>query len=57
MALVSLGSNSIGEKNPAQNAAKNPAENPAKNPADSTEKKGPFQYCFSHPDSINQKGL
>ena len=44
-------------KNPAGNPAGNPAENPAENPADSTKKEGPFQYCLSHPDSIDQKGL
>ena len=40
------------EKNPH----KNPAKNPAVNPAESTKKEGPFQYCLSHPDSIDQKG-
>jgi len=45
------------KKNPAQNPAENPAQNPAQNPAHSTMKEGPFQYCLSHPDSIDQKGL
>ena len=45
------------KKTPAENPAKNPAENPAENPAHSTMKEGPFQYCLSHPDSIDQKGL
>ena len=61
---VKEGPNSI-EKNlaenpaetPAKNPVKNPAKKPAKNLADSTKKEGPFQYCLSYPDSLDQKGL
>ena len=40
-----------------ENPGQNPGQNPGENPGDGTMKKGPFQYCHSIPDSIDQKRL